>query len=294
MKKATRFLAALAAMATLGVSALPVSAFNTGWDGYDINDPQYIEYVNKLDDRLPCEDLLIKAYNSNSGRVFDRDGAKEMGIHYEYQWLFKHIYRDESVLRVSNDGSIKFGANVELGRPEDVEEEKGRERTFTWVEFNLCWLEDVNGVGFEKIDAFIKEKGLKITAEYSAANGQPGFRDGVTLTYDTSMTTEEVCDTLYALNNEFGLLPTGMMTLDSLGDIYTEKPETAEPTLKGDANLDGMVDLADLTTVAKYNLSNEAYPLANDTAYANADMNSDGEVNGVDTSALIENQLGKK
>ena len=64
-------------------------------------------------------------------------------------------------------------------------------------------------------------------------------------------------------------------------------------TLRGDANLDGMVDLADLTAVAKYNLSNEAYPLANDTAYANADMNGDGVVDGLDTSALIEDQLGK-
>ena len=67
-----------------------------------------------------------------------------------------------------------------------------------------------------------------------------------------------------------------------------------DKTLKGDADLNGVVDLADLTTVAKYNLNNESYPLANDTAYANADMNGDGVVDGLDTSALIENQLGKK
>ena len=71
----------------------------------------------------------------------------------------------------------------------------------------------------------------------------------------------------------------------STGDINT--------LIKGDADLSGMVDLADLTAVAKYNLNNELYPLENETAFANADMNDDGEVNGVDTSALIENQLGK-
>ena len=69
---------------------------------------------------------------------------------------------------------------------------------------------------------------------------------------------------------------------------------TAEATLKGDADVNNEVNLADLTTVAKYNLSNSSYPLANDTAYANADMNSDGKVDGLDTSALIESQLGKK
>ena len=55
----------------------------------------------------------------------------------------------------------------------------------------------------------------------------------------------------------------------------------------------GVVELADLITVAKYSLSHEAYPLANDTAFANADMNGDDVVDGLDTSALIEDQLGK-
>ncbi len=75
--------------------------------------------------------------------------------------------------------------------------------------------------------------------------------------------------------------------------LLSEEDAPAKATLKGDADLSGIVDIADLTTVAKYNLSNEAYPLANEIAFANADMNDDGEVNGVDTSALIENQLGK-
>ena len=78
----------------------------------------------------------------------------------------------------------------------------------------------------------------------------------------------------------------------SLGEEY--KNMVAIPVKKGDANLDGMVDLSDLTAIAKYNLSNEAYPLKNDVAFVNADMNNDDTINGVDTSALIEKQLGKK
>ena len=63
--------------------------------------------------------------------------------------------------------------------------------------------------------------------------------------------------------------------------------------LKGDADLNGVVDLADLTAIAKYNLSSSSYPLENDTALANADMNGDGKVDGLDVSRLIEQQLGK-
>ena len=53
-------------------------------------------------------------------------------------------------------------------------------------------------------------------------------------------------------------------------------------TLKGDADLNGTVDIADLTRVSKYNLNKEVYPLENETALANADMNDDGSVNIID------------
>lgn len=73
--------------------------------------------------------------------------------------------------------------------------------------------------------------------------------------------------------------------------VLAEKPAS---TMKGDADLNGEVSLTDVVVVSKNNLSDEAYPLANDTAYENADMNNDSKVNGLDASALIENQLGKK
>ena len=65
-------------------------------------------------------------------------------------------------------------------------------------------------------------------------------------------------------------------------------------TLKGDADVNGTVELNDVIAVAKYNLSDTAYPLANETAYANADINEDKDIDGLDTSALIEDQLGRK
>ena len=63
--------------------------------------------------------------------------------------------------------------------------------------------------------------------------------------------------------------------------------------LKGDADLNGLVELADLVTVAKNVLSDSAFPLKNSVAYKNADMNDDDNVDSLDVSALIENQLGK-
>ena len=65
-------------------------------------------------------------------------------------------------------------------------------------------------------------------------------------------------------------------------------------TLKGDADVNGTVELTDIVVLSKYTLSYIAYPLADYTAYANSDINDDKDINGLDISALIENQLGRR
>ena len=77
----------------------------------------------------------------------------------------------------------------------------------------------------------------------------------------------------------------------SVSDVALVNTDNA--TLKGDADVNNEVGLSDIVAVSKYNVSNVAYPLKNDVALANADMNGDGVVNDLDTSALIEEQLGK-
>ena len=71
-------------------------------------------------------------------------------------------------------------------------------------------------------------------------------------------------------------------------------PPTAEVTLLGDADLDDVVSLSDVTAVSKYLLSNTSFPLANASAMANADVNRDGIIDTMDLSKLIEYNLGKK
>ena len=87
-------------------------------------------------------------------------------------------------------------------------------------------------------------------------------------------------------------------TAQSYAEKYGYSFEAIDVTdgelLKGDANLDSKVSLTDVIVLSKHDLNDAVYPLANETAEDNADMNGDGKVNGLDTSALIEDQLGKK
>ena len=91
------------------------------------------------------------------------------------------------------------------------------------------------------------------------------------------------------LKEKFGYL-TETGTTEAPAEVI---PSSSTVGLSGDANLDGRVDLADITMIAKYTLSSSGFPLKNDTAYANADMNGDGKINSIDLSVLIRGQLGK-
>ena len=295
MRKIKRVLAVISMAAALAVSAMPVSAYNTNWTGYDINNPEYIEYVDKLGGYLPnkiIEDAMVRGYNENKWLCYPY-GKGSYG--YEWAWECKHIMGGTDKFKVSDDpelkGYISFGTNIELGNHDDVEAVKGKKRTFAWVQMDLNWFEDKNDINIEEVQALFKEKQFKATAEYRKTDLKELSTKAVVVKYDKDITLDELTEIIHTLDTEFNLLPDGYVTFQSAGEQFTEK---AEPTLKGDATLDGRVDLADLTVVAKYNLNNEAYPLANDTAYANADMNGDGVVDGLDTSSLIENQLGKK
>ena len=95
----------------------------------------------------------------------------------------------------------------------------------------------------------------------------------------------------YICASQLGFIAQNQKGLYSSGE---EQPAQNIATLKGDADLNGEVSLSDVVVIAQYNLNHESFPLKNEVAEANADMNGDGVVDGLDTSSLIENQLGKK
>jgi len=70
---------------------------------------------------------------------------------------------------------------------------------------------------------------------------------------------------------------------------------TANPTpitLAGDLDLDNDAGLADIVILSKYNSNAEIYPISDETARANADVNRDGVINSLDINILIEQLLG--
>ena len=77
------------------------------------------------------------------------------------------------------------------------------------------------------------------------------------------------------------------------GETIPSDETIAKPTLRGDADLNGITELADLVTVSKHVLNKSAFPLKNKVAEANADMNGDKTIDVLDVSELTEDQLGK-
>jgi len=61
----------------------------------------------------------------------------------------------------------------------------------------------------------------------------------------------------------------------------------------GDVDVNGSVELADVTELSKFLLNNKIYPLKNATARENADCKYDSKIESSDLSKLIEFNLGK-
>ena len=70
-------------------------------------------------------------------------------------------------------------------------------------------------------------------------------------------------------------------------------PTTDGKLQYGDVDLNGTVELADVTKLSKYLLNKNSFPLDNETAEKNADVTHDGTVDSRDISKLLEYNIGK-
>ena len=113
---------------------------------------------------------------------------------------------------------------------------------------------------------------------------------GYDLEYDVDPTTVKVGDVMNCAVDYDEEDGSGKVVLPISVISRSDLPQA---TLKGDVDLTGEVSLSDIVVLSKYNLNNKAYPLKNDIAKANADVNGDGDIDGVDTSSLIESQVGE-
>ena len=122
-----------------------------------------------------------------------------------------------------------------------------------------------------------------------------------TPTEETTAPTETATDTttVEATTSEVTTVTAETTTeiTTATGEISTETTASTSEEVKaakyGDVDLNGMVELADVTKLSKYLLNSAAFPLDSDTALKNADVTHDGIVNALDLSKLLEFNIGK-
>ncbi len=78
-------------------------------------------------------------------------------------------------------------------------------------------------------------------------------------------------------------------------NVPTDEPtsELGTVSIYGDVDLNELVELADVVSLAKYLSNSKVYPFTNSTAAANADIMADGIINSTDLAKFIEYSLKK-
>ncbi len=76
-------------------------------------------------------------------------------------------------------------------------------------------------------------------------------------------------------------------------DQPTTQPVEVKASKYGDVDLNGTVELADVTKLSKYLLNNEMFSLSNEVAMKNADVTHNDVVDSADLSKLLEYNIGK-
>jgi len=138
-------------------------------------------------------------------------------------------------------------------------------------EVQMWWTND--GAG-EQID----NSNVTVNSVYTMVESNPSVTTAVpqdpTETTTTKVTQTPVETTVTTESNQ----PT------------TEAPtvDIGTPSMIGDVNCDGDIATADLIELAKYTVNAASYPLKDNVANANADINGDKKINSLDVQKLVE------
>jgi len=107
------------------------------------------------------------------------------------------------------------------------------------------------------------------------------------------MTIEEYFSVVTDIYKNLEICPFNLTGMDIYWEINGKNSlELNTQIIVGDIDLDNDTGLADIVILSKYNSNAEIYPISDETARANADVNNDGEINSLDINILIEQLLG--
>ena len=114
-----------------------------------------------------------------------------------------------------------------------------------------------------------------------------------TTSQETAAVTTTTSQT-YAVETTTTTVQTAPVTTTTVTETQsvTTEPTPVKTTLYGDVDENKVVELADVTKLAKYLLSPSSFPLTTKQGEKNADVNRDGIVSALDLSRLIEFNLG--
>ncbi len=236
-------------------------------DTYEINNEEYITFINKMGGVMPCEDEFLK-YMQNSVHVY--------------------YFNERSPLSLGDIESGKAFSAYTTAYFEILDEDGGRrfQRVcFDWNEITPPseYEKDINeyiNENFDVLNAFLKENKLK--AEFVKSDTSDSESYCYSLGFDVESKLEDIVDVHLRLRDEFGInCILSVESNESCKVYYDETPV-------GDVDKDNEVTVRDCAYIASKVALSEA-----DSLPMSADFNGDEKVN-VRDAAAIANYLATK
>ena len=264
-------------------------------DGTEVNE-RTTEYVSwKCLHTARCERDIINELNDDI-EIYESELSQYLvknGVSGNDSSVIKMMYIDGSKEALAFVGNMVQNAEPTIIPPKFYAEPSGRKETHVEIDSESSADEQA-----AKIDSEIY---VLASEDYTVlgdvnGDGEVTLRDAVIIARKMANYQGEKLPDNADYNQDGKVnIKDAARILEDLQEKYPDNEELKNlKILKGDADFNGEVGLSDLVAVSKYNVNNAVFPFTNELAFINADMNDDDLVDGLDTQALVEFNLGKR
>ncbi len=269
--------------------------FTGGGNYYYIHSVSNPEYVLKAENGSNGGNIFITTYSNKDSSMLFKFAKNPDGTYH----IMTRASKDACLVEVA-DASTSSGANVQQWEPTYNDCQKWNAVTFTTtttIVTTTTTTTTTTTVTTEKLVETMSDIPIETTVSDTTVSETVKETTVTTTTpsVTTVTTTSKTIETTTLSETTTKAIETTKTETTTVTNPSETEPSTeiVTPSLLGDVDCSGGIDVADLTMLAKHILNKNIFPLSGNVSNANSDVNNDKQIDSSDTAKLAEFILEK-